>query len=112
MMFLLGTSRLLRRLHRNSWGEYNLIHLERIYVLKSHHGKGLGKALLAKVEERSRELKKSGGWLGVWDENSAAVDFYNRNGFKKMGSQNWDFEYKGNLYRDNDDIMVKLNQTN
>lgn len=55
--------------------------LQRIYVLQDFHGKSVGQALF----EKAKSLAIEGGypylWLGVWEENHRALNFYRRNGF-------------------------------
>lgn len=55
--------------------------LERIYVLKDYQGKGIGRQLLDKAIQIAREKKASYIWLGVWEENKSAIQFYKKNGF-------------------------------
>lgn len=88
--------------------ERNLCHLERIYLLKENQGKGIGKSLLEKSYEVAKKRGYLGVWLGVWDENQEAISFYLKSGFKKVGSHNWEFDYEGFHYVDTDDVMVKL----
>ena len=61
------------------------IELERIYVLKAYQGKQIGRWMLEKAIEIS---KKQNGiqylWLGVWERNTKAIRFYERNGFSKF----------------------------
>jgi ribosomal protein S18 acetylase RimI-like enzyme len=60
--------------------------LDRIYVLKSHQGGGLGSRLLA---ETLAWLEKDGPrtlWIGVWSENLGAQGLYQRHGFKVVGA--------------------------
>lgn len=59
--------------------------LERIYLLRSSQGKKLGNDLIRKAIEVSREQNVSHMWLGVWDKNTRAIAFYERNGFVKFG---------------------------
>ncbi|MDS0524713.1 GNAT family N-acetyltransferase [Clostridium sp. SHJSY1] len=65
------------------------LEIERIYVLKEFHSKGLGSILLNKAIEIAKELKKSYIWLGVWEENHKALQFYKRNGFYKIGQHSF-----------------------
>ncbi len=58
------------------------IEIERIYVLKSHHGLKIGQALMNKAIDIANEFKMSFIWLGVWENNKKGIDFYNKNGFK------------------------------
>ncbi len=55
--------------------------IERIYVKSSHHGKKVGQLLYDKALEIALEGKKQYLWLGVWEENLRAVNFYKKNGF-------------------------------
>lgn len=61
------------------------IELERIYVLRSALGTGLGPALMERCEAKARELGKRTLWLGVWEHNARAQGFYRRNGFAEVG---------------------------
>ncbi len=65
--------------------EPNGMELERIYVVKEAQSKGLGRDILYKVEELAREKSKDYLWLGVWEENTRAIRFYQKNGFVKFG---------------------------
>ncbi|WP_330746389.1 GNAT family N-acetyltransferase [Chryseobacterium sp. CP-77] len=57
------------------------LEIERIYVKKSHHGKKVGQLLYNQALETAEQLKKSYLWLGVWEENLRALQFYRKNGF-------------------------------
>lgn len=57
------------------------LEIERIYVKKSHHGKKVGQLLYNQALETAGQLKKSYLWLGVWEENQRALQFYRKNGF-------------------------------
>jgi ribosomal protein S18 acetylase RimI-like enzyme len=59
----------------------NSLEIERIYVLNKCHGKGLGYLLLKKAIEIGREKQHSYIWLGVWEKNTKAIAFYQKNGF-------------------------------
>lgn len=60
--------------------------LERIYVLATHQGLGLGGILLARVKEMALQQDKTLLWLGVWEKNQRAIQFYQRQGFRKFGT--------------------------
>jgi len=55
--------------------------IERIYVLKRHQGRGLGTWMLKRFQTLARAEGKSYLWLGVWEENHAAIRFYKQHGF-------------------------------
>ncbi|WP_159302656.1 GNAT family N-acetyltransferase [Maribacter litoralis] len=60
------------------------IELERIYVLKSYQSLGLGKQILDRIKSLAQEKNKKMLWLGVWEENTRAIQFYHRHGFQKF----------------------------
>lgn len=57
------------------------IEIERIYLEKSFQGKGLGKALMVHAIETAKEKGMNYIWLGVWEKNQKAIDFYKKFGF-------------------------------
>ena len=61
------------------------IEIERVYVLSEFHGKDVGKKLLDKAIEISREKNAKSVWLGVWEKNYKAIRFYHKNGFVEFG---------------------------
>jgi len=69
---------------QNEHFEQASIELERIYVRNTFQKQGLGKLLLLKAIEIARARKVSFLWLGVWEENRAAIRFYERYGFEKF----------------------------
>ena len=60
------------------------LEIERIYILKEFHGKRLGKLFFDKAVEITTQLKLKRIWLGVWEHNTLAIDFYQRQGFTKF----------------------------
>lgn len=60
--------------------------VERLYVLKEHQSKQVGKLLMDFAEERAKAQSLKYIWLGVWEHNHRAQRFYQRNGFEKFGS--------------------------
>lgn len=61
------------------------IEIARIYSTRAMIGKGIGKALMLQCMEEGRLLGKTHIWLGVWEKNQRAIDFYLKFGFKKTG---------------------------
>jgi diamine N-acetyltransferase len=57
------------------------IEIERIYVLKSFQGKRVGQLLFDKAIQIAKEQNAEFVWLGVWEENKKAIQFYTKNGF-------------------------------
>lgn len=62
------------------------VELERIYVLNAHQGKKAGVALLKKCIEYGKENGFYWVWLGVWERNIKAQQFYMDWGFEKFGT--------------------------
>ena len=57
------------------------LEIERIYVAKAFHGQKVGQLLYDKAIEVAKEKKVDYIWLGVWEENRRAIQFYTKNGF-------------------------------
>ena len=57
------------------------LEIERIYVLKSFQGKKVGQILFEKAIQIAKEQNAEFVWLGVWEENKRAIQFYTKNGF-------------------------------
>jgi ribosomal protein S18 acetylase RimI-like enzyme len=62
----------------------NAVELHRIYILERAKGKGVGGKLLNRCFETAREKGYETIWLGVWEQNSAALKFYKKIGFVKV----------------------------
>jgi diamine N-acetyltransferase len=57
------------------------LEIERIYVLKAYHGKKVGQLLYEQAMQIARQKNADYVWLGVWEKNSRAISFYQKNGF-------------------------------
>ncbi|TYP99133.1 hypothetical protein C7447_102452 [Tenacibaculum adriaticum] len=81
----------------------NALEIERIYVLKEFQGKKIGQLLFEKAMEISRQKNVDYVWLGVWEENLRAIQFYHKNGF---------VEFDKHIFKLGDDeqtdLMMKL----
>ena len=79
------------------------LEIERIYVLQQYHGKKVGQLLFEKAIAMAHQMSKSYVWLGVWEENRRALQFYKKNGF---------IEFDQHIFKLGDDeqtdIMMKL----
>ena len=77
--------------------------IERIYVLKEYHGKNVGQLLYEKAIEIAKQKNKDYLWLGVWEENPRAINFYKKNGL---------VEFDKHIFKlgndEQTDIMMKL----
>ena len=62
----------------------NAFEIQRLYVLQTYQGFGLGKQLFEFALEHAEKNGFSWAWLGVWEHNTKAQAFYNRYGFEKF----------------------------
>jgi ribosomal protein S18 acetylase RimI-like enzyme len=63
----------------------NAMEIERLYIAHEHHGKRAGAALMQACLDIVEEKGYNVVWLGVWEHNARAIDFYNKWGFEKIG---------------------------
>jgi diamine N-acetyltransferase len=62
------------------------IELARLYSHQDYIGKGVGQDLMNACFDLARELDRDVMWLGVWEYNPRAQRFYEKNGFRVVGS--------------------------
>lgn len=58
------------------------LEIERIYVVKAFQGKQVGQLLFDKAITIAKNKSAIYAWLGVWEENHKAIQFYTKNGFE------------------------------
>lgn len=79
------------------------LEIERIYILKEFQGRGIGQILLNQALDIARQSELDYIWLGVWEKNHQAIQFYKKNGF---------IEFHKHIFKLGDeeqtDIMMKL----
>lgn len=63
-----------------------IIEIERIYAAKEHIGKGVGKSLMQASIEEAKQRDCDSLWLGVWEKNPRAIEFYKKWGFREVGT--------------------------
>ena len=64
----------------------NPIEIVRLYSRAAWIGRGVGAALMRACLETATDLGCDTVWLGVWERNQRAIAFYERWGFRKVGS--------------------------
>lgn len=83
--------------------EDKAVEIERIYVLKDFHGKNVGQLLFKKAMLLAKQINAGYVWLGVWEKNPRAINFYKKNGF---------IEFSKHVFKlgneEQTDIMMKL----
>ncbi len=62
------------------------VELNRLYSHQQFLGKGIGQALMDACLARAKEDNRDVMWLGVWEYNPRAQRFYEKNGFRVVGS--------------------------
>lgn len=73
--------------------------IERIYVLDEFHGKKVGLTLYNRALEVAEQRNIDYIWLGVWENNFKALNFYKRQGF---------FEFDQHIFKLGDDEQTDL----
>jgi diamine N-acetyltransferase len=79
------------------------IEIERIYVSLEAKGRGIGKSLIQKTVTLAKNTGAKYIWLGVWEQNTNAIRFYEKTGFYRFD--------KHIFYLGNDpqtDLLMKL----
>jgi GNAT superfamily N-acetyltransferase len=83
----IGYAQLILGSHDPSLQGTRPLEIRRIYAAREYIGRGIGKLLM---EASIREAKQRGCdciWLGVWEKNPRAIEFYKRWGFKETGTK-------------------------
>jgi diamine N-acetyltransferase len=65
------------------------IYLEEVYLTKANIGKGVGKRLMEEFLQIAKKQDSEIAWLGVWEGNKKAIDFYIKWGFEIFDKQNF-----------------------
>ena len=65
------------------------LEVERIYIRSDYKRRGYGQQLLSFAEEFAKAKQKTSLWLGVWEHNANALAFYNKMGFRRVGSHSF-----------------------
>ncbi|MEO9968014.1 MAG: GNAT family N-acetyltransferase [Reichenbachiella sp.] len=82
------------------------VEIESIYVLEAYYGKRVGKLLFNQAFEVATTRKATCLWLGVWEKNLRAIQFYNKLGFMAFGKHS--FLLGSDLQTD---ILMRLEMT-
>lgn len=74
------------------------VEIKRLYLLHRFQGRGLGAGLMSAALEGAREAGFTRVLLGVFGRNTAAIDFYRRQGFTLAGERK--FQVGASVYDD------------
>lgn len=67
-------------------GASSVVELQTLYVQAHFIGRGIGRSLLQAAESQARERSGSSLWLTVNAKNDAAIAFYARQGYARVGT--------------------------
>ena len=67
-------------------GGFARVEIERFYVDRQFHGKGVAQTLMRACIDRARQSGHGTVYLGVWEHNHRAIAFYRKCGFDVVGS--------------------------
>lgn len=81
-----------------SLGNVSALEVARIYAVSNQIGKGVGSLLMQACIDIAGQRKKEWLWLGVWEKNQRAIDFYTKWGFEKFDET--DFLLGDDMQRD------------
>lgn len=91
------------RSHPNLSVEEKNMELERIYVLRDYWKNKVGAAMMLQAIEIAKNENYDYLWLGVWQQNNRAIDFYLKMGFEIFGTKKF---YVGE--EENDDFVLRI----
>lgn len=63
------------------------VELSKIYVRDTHHGSGVAAGLMAQTIDEARQSGAASVWLGVNQNNVRANRFYDKHGFERRGTR-------------------------
>jgi ribosomal protein S18 acetylase RimI-like enzyme len=63
------------------------LEIQQLYVASSWHGKGVAHDLMAVALDTATSRAADRIWLGVWEDNPRAINFYQKYGFAVVGEQ-------------------------
>jgi len=84
-----GYARIRENNNPPSLGTSNAIEIARIYAATTAIGKGIGRTLMQKCIEIAKARNRELVWLGVWEKNQRAIDFYIKWGFEKFADHDF-----------------------
>jgi ribosomal protein S18 acetylase RimI-like enzyme len=81
------------------------LEIEKLYIIESTQGQGLGLKFMEHILAQAKHEGIKKIWLNVYDQNTGAIKFYERFGFKKVGERAFKYSWNGIDYQDNDWVM-------
>jgi ribosomal protein S18 acetylase RimI-like enzyme len=85
----LGYVRIREGEKRPEFNNHSSIEIARIYATQPSIGKGVGKVLMEECIRIAKEMNRDIIWLGVWEKNHRAIEFYRKWGFEKFAEHDF-----------------------
>ena len=83
---IIGYAKLVERSTEDCVSDENPIELNKLYILHEFQGKGIAQVLMEKCFAEAERKNYQTMWLGVWEFNFRAQKFYEKLGFKQIGT--------------------------
>jgi|SRR5699024_5938838 len=103
----IGYLKLNFELSQTEFQDNKAMEIERIYVLDEFHGKKVGLTLYNRALEIAQQRNIDYIWLGVWENNFKALNFYRKQGF---------IEFDQHIFKlgnnEQTDLLMKLSLNN
>jgi len=78
---VIGYFKINRKDAQTEFKDDTCMEIERIYLDQDHQGQGYGTEMLNQVKLIALDEGLRYLWLGVWEKNARAIQFYQKNGF-------------------------------
>lgn len=83
---IIGYAKLSENSTEDCVSDKNPIELNKLYVSHAFHGQGIAQSLMEKCFAEAANKNYRTMWLGVWEYNHRAQKFYEKLGFRKVGT--------------------------
>ncbi|MDQ3064414.1 MAG: GNAT family N-acetyltransferase [Acidobacteriota bacterium] len=83
---IIGYAKLIEHSTEDCVSGENPIELNKLYVTREFHGKGIAQVLMEKCFAEAENKNYQTMWLGVWEFNFRAQKFYEKLGFRQVGN--------------------------
>ena len=80
-----GYARVIKNEYLQEPGNRYAMEMQRLYVKQEYHGHKLGYALMQHCIAHAKRKGADALWLGVWEHNHKAINFYRKVGFVRTG---------------------------
>jgi len=100
---VIGYCRLSKTNHSSFAHNISATEIEQFYIAVNYKGKGYGSYFMQYILQTIKAAGCNAVWLGVWEHNLPAIQFYSKHGFQKFAEH--DFVLGTDIQ--NDWLMVK-----